>query len=167
MTLIFFFIELRFSLLLPESTTGKFLKDTGALPHIQLATTTTLHYSARGYQWAEANVPVYYKHSKDLLLPYFDLTLKVGINVWNNLCDLVAQKTPIIAKFVSLYPSKSDLHPISCTKIYNLSISRSTNTFRVHQNQLVTLQKQHGMSSHPSPLNHIKRAVIFSKRKSL
>lgn len=43
------------------SFTGQTLKQAGLLPAVQDAWTCTMKYSARGYKWAETNVPVYYQ----------------------------------------------------------------------------------------------------------
>lgn len=91
-----------------KSATGKILKDAGALPYVEVAWTKTLSCSARGFQWAEVNVPVYYNHTYVVLHPYGvflkDLGI-VGLNAakdgWANTKTYVALKTPIVVAFVS------------------------------------------------------------------
>ncbi|GAB0096932.1 Transmembrane protein 214 [Sergentomyia squamirostris] len=92
------------------STTGRFLKDTGALPYVETVWFTTMSYSARGYQWAEENVPVYYRQVSTALEPYcifaVDFT-KVLLNTVKrsvcSACTYIQAKSPIIGNFVDQY----------------------------------------------------------------
>lgn len=93
-----------------KSAAGKFLKDTGALPYVEVGWTKTLSTSARGFQWAEVNVPVYANITYVALKPY-GLFLKdlgiVGLNSAKNGYEVakeyVAAKTPVVVNFVSVY----------------------------------------------------------------
>ncbi|XP_055714887.1 transmembrane protein 214-A-like, partial [Phlebotomus papatasi] len=92
------------------SATGTFLKDTGALPYVETAWFTSLSYSARGYQWAEQNVPVYYGQARTALTPYFEFSVdlaKVGWNAVkkgaNSACNFVQEKSPVVGNFVDQY----------------------------------------------------------------
>jgi len=51
-----------------KSATGKFLDNVGALPYVQKGWTVSMSYSARGYKWAEANLPVYYVNTMKVIL---------------------------------------------------------------------------------------------------
>lgn len=92
-----------------QSAAGKFLKDIGALPYVEVAWTKSLSTSARGYQWAEVNVPVYANITYVALKPY-GLFLKdlgiVGLNAakngWGVTKEYVATKTPVVVNFVSV-----------------------------------------------------------------
>jgi len=93
-----------------KSAAGNFLKETGALPYVEVAWTKTLSTSARGYQWAEANVPVYVNKTCVVLKPYVavakDLGI-VGLNAahkgWLATKDYVAAKTPVVVNFIEQY----------------------------------------------------------------
>jgi hypothetical protein len=107
-----------------KSAFGTFLKDTGALPYVLIATTNTLHYSARGYQWAEVNLPVYYTKTKEISTPYFNFSKDVGINIWNglkqlraNFCQIVKDKYVVACKYIDQYS------PGLPKKIENISIT--------------------------------------------
>lgn len=91
-----------------KSTVGKLLKDTGALPHVEKAYVVTLKYSARGYQWSEKNIPVYYNATTTVLAPYVEITkdlgkiaLNGGKNAWGATLAYLDSKLPIIVGFVS------------------------------------------------------------------
>lgn len=90
-----------------RSATGKLLKDTGALPYIEIATQNTLHYSARGFQWAEVNVPVYYSKTKEIITPYVLFSRDLAKVAWNNFqilygnfCEIVSAKYIILCKYI-------------------------------------------------------------------
>lgn len=92
-----------------KSAAGKFLKDCGALPYVEIAWTKSLSTSARGFQWAEANVPVYANLTYVTLKPYGEFLKDLGIvglnaakNGWIVSKEYAAQKTPIVVNFVSL-----------------------------------------------------------------
>lgn len=93
-----------------KSAAGKFLKDTGALPYVENAWTKSLSTSARGYQWAEVNVPIYANITYVALKPY-GLFLKdlgiVGLNAakngWTVSKEYVAAKTPVVVNFIEQY----------------------------------------------------------------
>lgn len=92
-----------------KSAAGKFLKDTGALPYVEVAWVKSLSTSARGYQWAEVNVPIYANITYVALKPYGlflkDLSI-VGFNeaknAWGVTKEYVAAKTPVVVNFVSI-----------------------------------------------------------------
>lgn len=84
-----------------KSATGKFLKDTGALPYVETAWTKSLSTSARGFQWAEANVPVYVNKTCVVLKPYGEFLKDLTIVGWTTTKEYVVAKTPVVVKFVS------------------------------------------------------------------
>ncbi|XP_052869149.1 transmembrane protein 214-A [Anopheles cruzii] len=92
------------------SLTGQTLKQAGVLPAVQDGWTCTLKYSARGYKWAEANVPVYYQATSKALGPYVEFSIEFSKVLWNgakkgvaNAKLLVQQKLPVVADFVEQY----------------------------------------------------------------
>lgn len=94
-----------------KSTAGGLLKRAGALPYVEVAYTKTLSNSARGFKWAEANVPVYVNKTCVVLQPYGVLAKDFGIVGWNAAKnaygvagDYVVAKTPVVTKFVSYWP---------------------------------------------------------------
>lgn len=106
-----------------ESASGKFLKDTGALPYVE----KTLHYTALGYQWAEVNVPIHYKTAKDFIVPYVNFCgqlAKIGFNLLkdfvSNATELIKSKIPLVTNFIEQYA------PGLPQKIQNFTISAWT-----------------------------------------
>lgn len=65
------------------SVTGQTLKQAGLLPAVQDAWTCSMKYSARGYKWAEANVPVYYQATSKALGPYVEFSIDFSKVLWN------------------------------------------------------------------------------------
>lgn len=93
-----------------KSTVGKLLKDAGALPHVEKAYVVTLKYSARGYQWAATNAPVYYNATSTVLAPYLEVTkdlgkiaLNGGKNAWGATLAYLDSKLPIVVAFIEQY----------------------------------------------------------------
>jgi len=93
-----------------KTATGNFLKKTGALPYVEVAYTKTLSNSARGFKWAEANVPVYANKTCVVLTPYVlvarDLGI-IGLNAaksgWNATKDYVVSKAPVVTNVIEQY----------------------------------------------------------------
>lgn len=93
-----------------KSHTGQLLKQAGLLPAVQDAWTCTLKHSARGYKWAEANVPVYYHATAKAVGPYIEFSIDFSKILWNgtkkgfaNLKLLVEQKSPVVVDFIEQY----------------------------------------------------------------
>lgn len=93
-----------------KSAVGKVLKDTGALPHVEKAFTSTMKFSARGYKWTEKNVPVYYNSTCKFLTPYVEVAKDLGKialngakNAWTATVTYVNTKTPVVSNFVEQY----------------------------------------------------------------
>lgn len=91
-----------------KSATGKFLQQTGTLPYVEIAWTKTMSTSARGYQWAEKNVPVYVNQTCTAVKPYTAFLRDAGIVAWNfalERCEavklVILEKTPVVVNFVS------------------------------------------------------------------
>jgi TMEM214, C-terminal, caspase 4 activator len=93
-----------------ESTVGRALKQTGALPHVENACFVSLKYSARGYKWLEENAPIAYSKSKTVLEPYGEFAKDLAatiINsskkVWQCTRTYVSERTPIVIEFIDKY----------------------------------------------------------------
>lgn len=91
-----------------RSATGKFLKQTGALPYVEVAWYKSMSASAKGYLWTEQNLPIFVNQTCTTLRPYALLAkdfgllgVKVAGNAWTAATDLVAQKSPVVVNFVS------------------------------------------------------------------
>ncbi|XP_049549156.1 transmembrane protein 214 [Anopheles darlingi] len=92
------------------SLTGQTLKQAGLLPAVQDAWTCTLKFSARGYKWAEANLPGYYQATCKALGPYVEFSIDFSKVLWNgakkgfaNAKQLAQQKLPVVADFIEQY----------------------------------------------------------------
>lgn len=95
-----------------KSATGKFLQQTGTLPYVEVAWTKTMSTSARGYQWAEKNLPVYVNQTCTAVKPYTAFLRDAGIVAWNFVLDrceavklVILEKTPVVVNFVSFNDS--------------------------------------------------------------
>lgn len=93
-----------------ETSVGRVLKQTGALPHVEHAYFTSLKYSARGYKWAEENVPIAYGKTKVFLEPYAEFAKDLGITILNSgkkgyecTRDFVYEKIPVVLNFIDSY----------------------------------------------------------------
>jgi len=93
-----------------KSSTGKFLHQTGTLPYVEFAFTKTMSSSARGYQWAEKNVPVYVNETCTAVKPYTDFLRDAGIVAWRfvqgryeDVKLVVLEKIPIMVNFIDQY----------------------------------------------------------------
>uniref|UniRef100_U5EPU1 Putative conserved plasma membrane protein n=1 Tax=Corethrella appendiculata TaxID=1370023 RepID=U5EPU1_9DIPT len=92
------------------SKTGQFLKQTGTLPYIEKGWTCTLKYSARGYKWTEANLPIYYQKTSQVVGPYVEFSKEFSIFLWKqtkkgfgNIKEYFIQKTPVVVEFIEQY----------------------------------------------------------------
>nr|CAD7597617.1 unnamed protein product [Timema genevievae] len=90
--------------------TGRFLNDIGALQYGEHAWSRTKHYSSKSYQWAEVNVPHYYKIVEVQAKPYvqqaWDLSLVLvnQLQLWyGNIRQLVEEKTPLVVTWIEHY----------------------------------------------------------------
>ncbi|CRK93980.1 CLUMA_CG007506, isoform A [Clunio marinus] len=93
-----------------ESSVGRVLKQTGALPHVENAWFVSLKYSARGYKWIEEQAPVAYSKTRTFMEPYCDFTkdlaltaLNVAKNGWESTKIFFAEKTPVVISFIDKY----------------------------------------------------------------
>lgn len=93
-----------------ESSVGRVLKQTGALPHVENAWFVSLKYSARGYKWAEVQAPIAYSKSKTFLEPsgifakdLFLTVLNGAKKGWESTKVYTAEKTPVVISFVDKY----------------------------------------------------------------
>jgi hypothetical protein len=93
-----------------ESSVGRVLKQTGALPHVENAWFVSLKYSARGYKWVEENAPIAYAKSKTTLEPYCEFAKDLGISAWNagvkgyeSTKVFVSEKIPVVLQFIDSY----------------------------------------------------------------
>lgn len=93
-----------------ESTVGKVLKDTGALPHVENAWFVSLKFSARGYKWVEEQAPVAYGKTRTFMEPYCEFAKDLGITLmnsarkgWESTKVFVAEKTPVVVDFIDKY----------------------------------------------------------------
>lgn len=93
-----------------ESSVGRVLKQTGALPHVENAWFVSLKYSARGYKWVEEQAPVAYSKSRTFMQPYCEFAKDLGLTIlngakkgWESTKVYVAEKTPVVIAFVDKY----------------------------------------------------------------
>jgi len=101
-----------------KSATGKWLKNAGLLPHVEAAWYKTMAVSARGYQWAEKNLPVYLKPVLELSCDLLKMSRNAAINIFEKLRELVNTNAPGVALKVE------EVYLIVSTKtieIYNIT----------------------------------------------
>ncbi|KAL5281963.1 TMEM214 family protein [Megaselia abdita] len=80
-----------------KSATGKWLKKAGLLPYVESAWYKTMAVSARGYQWAEKNLPVYLKPAFDLSCDLLKIIRNAVFNIFEKLRELVSTNAPGVA----------------------------------------------------------------------
>jgi len=86
-----------------NSATGKVLKNAGLLPYVEKTWYTTMSASARGYKWAEKNVPPYAKPAGKLACDLFKLGRNAACNACSSVCDFVSAKLPVVGNFLEQY----------------------------------------------------------------
>lgn len=93
-----------------ESSLGKVLAQTGALPHVENAFFISLKYGARGYKWIEENAPIAYGKTKVVLEPYGEFAKDFGLTIinggkkgWECTKTFVNEKTPVVLEFIDKY----------------------------------------------------------------
>lgn len=93
-----------------ESSVGRVLKQTGALPHVENAWFVSLKYSARGYKWVEEQAPVAYTKSRTFMEPYCAFAKDLGLTAlnagrkgWESTKVYAAEKSPVVVDFIEKY----------------------------------------------------------------
>ncbi|XP_067622756.1 transmembrane protein 214-B [Eurosta solidaginis] len=86
-----------------RSATGKALKNSGILPHVQKVWYTSMSAAARGYKLAEHYVPPYTKPVGQLACDVYKLSRNAIVNFCGVIADFVASKLPVAAKFIEQY----------------------------------------------------------------
>ncbi|XP_026477853.1 transmembrane protein 214-A-like [Ctenocephalides felis] len=89
---------------------GQVLTKTGLLPIAEKAGDRFLVYSARGYKWAERNLPEYYNQTAVIAQPYLKLASdalisgrNVVVDLYGNVNDYVREKTPVVVNAINEY----------------------------------------------------------------
>lgn len=86
-----------------KSATGKVLKNAGVLPHVQKSWYTVMGAGARGYKWAELNVPPYAEPVIKTTCDLWKLARNAACNAYQNGKGYFGAKWPVVAKFVSVF----------------------------------------------------------------
>ncbi|XP_044316021.1 transmembrane protein 214-A isoform X1 [Drosophila rhopaloa] len=86
-----------------KSATGKVLKNAGVLPHVQKTWYTVMGAGARGYKWAEVNVPPYAEPAIKTTGDLWKLARNAACNVYQNGKGYFGAKWPVVAKFIDQY----------------------------------------------------------------
>lgn len=93
-----------------ESSVGRVLKQTGALPHVENAWFVSLKYTARGYKWVEEQAPVAYGKTRTFLDPWSDFAKDLGLTAlngarkgWESTKLFAEEKTPLVVDFIDKY----------------------------------------------------------------
>ncbi|KAH8261777.1 hypothetical protein KR038_000093 [Drosophila bunnanda] len=86
-----------------KSATGKLLKNAGVLPHVQKTWYTVMGAGARGYKWAEVNVPPYAEPAIKTTCDLWKLGRNAVCNVYQNGKGYFSAKWPVVAKFIDQY----------------------------------------------------------------
>ncbi|KAH8341621.1 hypothetical protein KR059_012373 [Drosophila kikkawai] len=86
-----------------KSATGKVLKNAGVLPHVQKTWYTVMGAGARGYKWAEVNVPPYAEPAIKTTCDLWKLARNAVCNVYQNGKGYFSAKWPVVAKFIDEY----------------------------------------------------------------
>lgn len=86
-----------------KSATGKILQNAGVLPHVEKAWYTSMSAAARGYKWAEKNLPPYTKPICQLVCDVSKLVRNAACNAFTASRDLFNAKLPVAAEFLEQY----------------------------------------------------------------
>ncbi|KAH8298276.1 hypothetical protein KR018_012465 [Drosophila ironensis] len=86
-----------------KSATGKLLKNAGVLPHVEKTWYTVMGAGARGYKWAEVNVPPYAEPVVKTSVDLWKLARNAACNVFQNAKGYFGAKWPEVAKFIDQY----------------------------------------------------------------
>ncbi|KAH8244185.1 hypothetical protein KR026_001807 [Drosophila bipectinata] len=86
-----------------KSATGKVLKNAGVLPHVEKTWYTVMGAGARGYKWAEVNVPPYAEPVVKTSVDLWKLSRNAACNIFQNGKGYFSAKWPVVAKFVDQY----------------------------------------------------------------
>ncbi|XP_020807353.1 transmembrane protein 214-A isoform X1 [Drosophila serrata] len=86
-----------------KSATGKVLKNAGVLPHVQKTWYTVMGAGARGYKWAEVNVPPYAEPAIKTTGDLWKLARNAVCNIYQNGKGYFSAKWPVVAKFIDQY----------------------------------------------------------------
>ncbi|KAH8248607.1 hypothetical protein KR032_001372 [Drosophila birchii] len=89
-----------------KSATGKVLKNAGVLPHVQKTWYTVMGAGARGYKWAEVNVPPYAEPALKTTCDLWKLARNAVCNIYQNGKGYFGAKWPVVAKFIDQYVPK-------------------------------------------------------------
>lgn len=90
-----------------KSATGKVLKNAGVLPHVQKSWYTVMGAGARGYKWAEVNVPPYAEPVIKTTCDLWKLARNAACNAYQNGKGYFGAKWPVVAKFIDQYVPNS------------------------------------------------------------
>ncbi|EDW88018.1 transmembrane protein 214-B isoform X1 [Drosophila yakuba] len=86
-----------------KSATGKVLKNAGVLPHVQKSWYTVMSAGARGYKWAEVNVPPYTEPAIKTTGDLWKLARNAACNAFQSGKGYFGAKWPVVAKFIDQY----------------------------------------------------------------
>ncbi|EDV32443.1 uncharacterized protein Dana_GF14050, isoform A [Drosophila ananassae] len=86
-----------------KSATGKVLKNAGVLPHVEKTWYTVMGAGARGYKWAEVNVPPYAEPVVKTSVDVWKLARNAACNIFQNGKGYFSAKWPVVAKFIDQY----------------------------------------------------------------
>lgn len=92
-----------------KSATGKFLKDIGALPYVEMVWQTGMSNGARGVLFMQKNVPIYTQKTSSALQPYWEFSKDLTVVTWNGakqgfkrVLNIVDEQSPVVVDFVSI-----------------------------------------------------------------
>lgn len=86
-----------------KSATGKVLQNAGVLPHVEKGWYFTMSHAARGYKWAEKNLPPYTKPFCQMVCDVSKVVRNAACNAFTATKDLFNAKYPVAAEFVSRF----------------------------------------------------------------
>lgn len=122
-----------------DSSTGRFLKDTGALNYCENAWGRVQIYSFQAYMWSLNNLPYYYEKTNVILSPYVEIIKDIIFillnNLWtcvNVLAEYTAEKIPVITDAVSAYfPGVMDVVQSYALKAWDVISYASVEVYKI------------------------------------
>lgn len=122
-----------------DSSTGRFLKDIGALNYCESAWGRVQIYSFQAYMWSLNNLPYYYEKANVILSPYVEIIKDIIFillnNLWNCvnvLAEYTAEKIPVITDAISAYfPGVMDVVKSYALKAWDVISYASIEVYRI------------------------------------
>lgn len=119
-----------------NSATGKLLKKGGLLPHVEKTYVVVMTNTARGYKWAEQNVPGYMAPVGQLACDMYKLMRNTACSICGMIKDYSVAKWPAVSAALESYipglPKKLENATVSTRVLISDSFGKITEFFKLN-----------------------------------